>query len=226
MICIIPARKGSKGLKNKNIKILNRKPLIHHTIQTAKKCKIIKKIVISTNDDKIIRSISKIKGVDIPFKRPFHLSRDNSIAIDAYLHCIDFLEKKNQIKIDNFCVMLPTCPIRDPKDIEKAIKIFYKKKPDFLVSVKETTPREYVYTLDQEGFLKTSLIKKKKLFNRQDLVSSYTPNGSIYICNTKKLRKFKTFLTSGTYCYKMNKKFSVDIDTTEDFNLAKILIQK
>ena len=164
MICIIPARKGSKGLKNKNIKILNRKPLIHHTIQTAKKCKIIKKIVISTNDDKIIRSISKIKGVDIPFKRPFHLSRDNSIAIDAYLHCIDFLEKKNQIKIDNFCVMLPTCPIRDPKDIEKAIKIFYKKKTRFLSISKRNYPKRICIYFGPRRFLKDISNKKKKAF--------------------------------------------------------------
>jgi hypothetical protein len=62
-----------------------------------------------------------IKDVELPFKRPFNLSKDNSIAIDAYLHCVDFLEKKENIKIENFCVMLPTCPIRCTKDIDKAI---------------------------------------------------------------------------------------------------------
>ena len=92
MICIIPARKGSKGLKDKNIKKLNGKSLILHTIHTAKKCKSIKKIIVSTDDDRIIKKINKIEGVDIPFKRPSRLSKDNSIAIDAYLHCINFLE--------------------------------------------------------------------------------------------------------------------------------------
>lgn len=225
MICIIPARKGSKGLKNKNIKKLNGKSLILHTIQLAKKCKAIKRIIVSTNDNRIIRMVKKIKGVEVPFKRPAVLSRNNSISIDAYLQCVDFLERKNKIKIKNFCVMLPTCPIRNLKDIEKAIKIFYSHRPDFLVSVKETTPKEYVYNLDKKNYLKISSTKKK-LFNRQELNDSYTPNGSIYICNTKKLKKSKTFLTKKTYCYKMNKKFSVDIDTIEDFNLAKSLILK
>jgi CMP-N-acetylneuraminic acid synthetase len=224
MICIIPARKGSKGLKDKNIKKLNGKSLILHTIHTAKKCKSIKKIIVSTDDDRIIKKINKIEGVDIPFKRPSRLSKDNSIAIDAYLHCINFLERKNKIKIENFCVMLPTCPIRNPKDIEKTIKIFYSKKPDFLVSVKETPPKEYIYVLDKKGYLKILSSKKNKLFNRQELDHTYTPNGSIYICNTKKLKKYKTFFTKKTYCYKMDKKFSVDIDTIEDFNLAKSLI--
>lgn len=223
MLCIIPARKGSKGLKNKNTKILAGKPLIVHTIKTALKCEEIKEIVITTDDEKIIQICKKIKGIKVPFKRPKYLSNDNSISIDVYLHCINFLENFTKKKYEKFCVMLPTCPIRNVKEINNAIKIFNKKKIDFLISVVETKPIQNIYKINSENKICLEKNNFSKLYNRQDLDKSFSANGSIYIFRTNKLRDYKTFITKNTYCYKMNKLNSMDIDDLDDFRLIKKL---
>ena len=126
MICIIPARKNSKGLKNKNIKKLKGIPLIEHSVQIAKKSKKITEIYISTDNKKIIKYFEKDISVKIPFLRPKELSKDSTKSIDVYLHMIKYLELRR--KVENFCVLLPTCPIRSPKLIDQAIRIFNKKK--------------------------------------------------------------------------------------------------
>lgn len=94
MICIIPARKNSKELKNKNILKINKKPLIDYTVFAAKKSAKIKKIYISTDDEKIINYYKKDPKVQIPFKRPRFLSTDKASSLDVYMHMIKHLEKK------------------------------------------------------------------------------------------------------------------------------------
>ena len=110
MICIIPARKESIGIKNKNIKLLKQKPLIFHTIDHAIKSKRITKILVNTNDDRIIKKVKKkyADKVEI-FKRPNFLSKSDSSAIDVYIHCISKLNG-NGNSVKNFCVLLPTSP--------------------------------------------------------------------------------------------------------------------
>ena len=86
MLAIIPARAGSKETSGKNTKLFNGIPLIVHTLKAAKKAKTISRIIISSNDEKVISICEKIKGVDIPFKRPEHLSEDNSNVINTFFH--------------------------------------------------------------------------------------------------------------------------------------------
>jgi N-acylneuraminate cytidylyltransferase/CMP-N,N'-diacetyllegionaminic acid synthase len=223
MICIIPARAGSKGLKNKNLKKLNGKQLILHTVQQAQKCKLISKIVISTDDKRIINLLKNKKKVFIPFVRPKKLSTSNSSSIDVYLHCINFL-KKSYGNIKDFCVLLPTSPLRTTLDITKAIKIFKKKKCHFLISGTECKPKQFHFSINKNNFLSLSEVFQKNL-NRQFLRKNYLANGSIYIFNTNQLIKSENFLTKKTYFYLMPKKRSVDIDNAEDFKIAEQFIR-
>ena len=219
MICIIPARGGSKGLKNKNMRLIGGKPLIYYTIKTAIKSKNISRIILTTDDKKIVNFCKNFKDVEIPFLRPKNLSTDQSISVDVYLHCIKELEILEKKKIKNFCVLLPTCPLRDHEEIDKCIKIYNTKKLKFLISVKEIGSKKYLFSL-KDNYL--AITKKKiSLNNRQDLEIDYAPNGSIYIMNTDELKKTKTFLTHKTYCYKMNKIKSFDIDDITDLHIIK-----
>lgn len=222
MICIIPARKNSKGLKNKNIKNLNGIPLIKHTVNIAKKSKKIKKIYISTDDKRIIKMFEKDNLVEIPFVRPKHLSGDDTPSVEVYSHMITFLQKK--IKFDEFCVLLPTCPIRDVKQIDKAISIFKRKKVKFLISVVESKPFEFQFKISKKNFIKKINNIKSSVLNRQKLDKIYTPNGSIYIFNKKEFKNKKSFMTTQTYCFEMDKYNSQDIDDKMDFEIVKKLI--
>ena len=105
MLAIIPARKGSKGLKNKNIKKLLNKPLICWTIEALLKSKKITNIIVTTNDERVIK-ICKRYNIRVPFIRPEYLAKDSTPAINVYKHAIKYLNKINQTDINEFLVAL------------------------------------------------------------------------------------------------------------------------
>ena len=121
IIAIIPARKGSKRLKNKNIFLLNKSPLIEYTIMAAKKSNFIDKIIVSTDSKKFL-SIANKNGIKVNKLRPKKLSEDNTPTIDV----IKYETKK--LKKNYFILVLqPTSPLRSTLEIDKSIEIFYKK---------------------------------------------------------------------------------------------------
>ena len=222
MIAIIPARSGSTHLKDKNLKKINKKPLIYYSILTALRSKHISKCIVTT-DSKKIAKIAKYYGAEAPFLRPKKISSKNSLSIDAYLHAINSLEKNTKKKVDNFIVLQPTSPIRSIKIIDKAIKLYSRKKIKFMISVGEIISKKYVFETN-----KNLMIKKRSvsLINRQNLKKTFYPNGNFFIINTKELLKKRTFYTNKTYLYKIPKHLSFDIDDKEDFDLVKKIIEK
>ena len=123
---MIPARGGSKGLKNKNIKLLNKKPLIAWSILAAKKCKLIDKIIVSTDSLKISK-ISKKYGAEVPFIRPKKFATDKASSFSVLKHAIEFYRNRN-INFDFILMLEPTSPLREPKDIDFCINRIKKKK--------------------------------------------------------------------------------------------------
>ena len=119
MIAVIPARSGSKGVPNKNIKILAGIPLLAHSILFAKKIKSIRRIIVSTDSIEYSK-IAKYYGAEVPFLRPKEISKDDSIDLDFFLHLIDHLKIKNEDLIH----FRPTTPLRDFETVVEAIKIF------------------------------------------------------------------------------------------------------
>ncbi len=222
MIAIIPARSGSTQIKGKNLKKINNRSLIYFSILTALKSKYISRCIVTTDSKKIAR-IANNYGAEIPFIRPKKLSSKHSLSIDAYLHAIKNLEKKEKIKLENFIVLQPTSPIRSIKVIDDAINLYLRKKIKFMVSVDEIVSKKYVFETN-----KNLMIKKRSisLSNRQNLKKAFYPNGNFFIINTKELIKKKTFYTNKTFLYKIPKSLSFDIDDKEDFYLVKKIIEK
>jgi len=129
-IAIIPARSGSKGLKNKNILNVSGHPLISYSIQAAKESKFINKIFVTTDGEKIAK-ISKSYGAEV-IKRPKKLSGDKLSIELVVAHAVDEIEKRINFIFDNIVLLQPTSPLRSAKDIDRAISIFIKKKSDSL----------------------------------------------------------------------------------------------
>jgi CMP-N,N'-diacetyllegionaminic acid synthase len=227
MIAIIPARKGSKGLKNKNILYIKNKPLIAHTIIAAKKSKYIKDIFVST-DCQIIAKISKKYGAKVPFFRPKRLAKDNSNVIDVYKYTIKKLEKIFNRKFESFISLLPTSPLRNEKDIDKAVKIFIEKKADSVISVTESPfPISWLLKINKDGKLKRLNNKNNGINNRQETRKNFVPNGAIYVFKTSKLLNYNNYYFKKTYPFIMPKNRSIDINDRFDFNLAQnIFINK
>ena len=223
MLAIIPARGGSKGLPQKNIRILNGKPLIAYTIEQALLSKEIDRVIVSTDNEEIA-CVAKKYGAEIPFFRPDELSTDNSKAIDAYIYTINRIAKEESIEINEFVVLLPTSPLRLSDDIDNAVNLFKSKDADSVISyTKENHPISWHKKLDANN--KFIPIFEDTFDNRQNNTPTYYPNGSIYVFNYSLLCKGK-YYSENSYAYIMPRERSIDIDYIEDFEYAEFIIMK
>ena len=218
-LAIIPARGGSKRLPRKNILELQGKPLIAWSIEAGLNSKYINKVVVSSDDSKIL-NLAKRYGVDT-IKRPDYLASDTSTTFDAIEHTIDNLER-----YDYVVLLQPTSPLRDAKHIDEAIELLEDKKADTVISVceMEHSPlwsNRLDETLSMEGFLADEILNKRS----QDLDKYFRLNGAIYICRTDKLLEEKSFfLKKNIFAYLMSRENSVDIDEEIDFKIAEVML--
>lgn len=222
-LTIIPARGGSKNLKNKNILNFNGKPLIHWTLRAAKKSKYINDIIVSTDSKKIAKICEK-NNCKINSLRPNNLSKSSTLmsdVIDYELGKIDIKKKK----YDALILLQPTSPLRTHLDINKACELFIKNKSDSLVTVNKL---KHICNPDSLFFIKKNLLKrvsKKKIVPiRQKKNTYYHANGAaVYIT---KMNKIKNFIIGGKMSYLLMKdKGSIDIDNLYDFKLAELIMK-
>lgn len=226
LLALIPARGGSKGLPGKNIRPLLGKPLIAYTIEAALGAKEIDRLVLSTDDEEIA-SVSKCYGAEIPFMRPFELAQDNSLIIDTYIYTIERLSREAGKNIESFVVLLPTCPLRNGSDIDKAVQLFREKDADSVISYYPAPhPVQWYRYIDGQGVLRSFFESGDILSNRQDEKKAYLPNGAIYVFRLSMLKNQRVYYTDKSYPYIMPVEKSVDIDTLHDFNLAEYLLSK
>ncbi len=225
MLAIIPARGGSKGIPGKNIKPLCGKPLIAYTIEAAQAAHSIDRLILSTDDEEIA-AVAQRYGVEIPFMRPNNLAKDNSLAIDNYIYTISRLNDENSKQYDEFMVLQPTSPFRTAIDINNAIKLFYEKDADSLISVCET-PHSPLWSkkIDQIGRLSEYFDLNIRNNNRQDLEKAYIPNGAIFIFKLSVLKKIYSYYSDNTFAYAMPPERSVDIDNHLDWRFAEFLMR-
>lgn len=224
-LAIIPARSGSKGLKDKNIKELNKKPLIYYAIKEAKKSNIFDEIMLST-DSVLYADIGKKLGASVPFLRDDNLSTDTVSTWDVVKDVLKRYEEKN-IYFDTVCILQPTSPLRISEDIVKSYDMFKEKDANFVVSVCEMDhcplwSNTLDDTLSMENFIDKNIIQMP----RQELPTYYRINGAVYIIKTKYLFEAKDIYSSKSYAYIMPKTRSIDIDDIVDFKLAGILLDE
>jgi|TARA_B110000902_G_scaffold130855_1_gene152187 CMP-N,N'-diacetyllegionaminic acid synthase len=220
-LVVIPARSGSKGLPDKNIKVLNGKPLIHYSIEVAQQIFNNEDICVSTDSDKYIKVAEKT-GLRIPFVRPETLSTDNATTQDVLLHCLDFYEQKG-VFYDYILLLQPTSPFREKKHLED-ILMENNEDCDMIVSVKETDSNPYYVLLEEneEGYLKK--LMKGEFTRRQDCPKVYEYNGSMYLIRVSSMKEKLISSFTKIKKYEMHSKYSLDIDSEIDFKLAEVLL--
>jgi len=127
VLAIIPARSGSKRVVNKNILLFNGKPLLAHSIEHALASKRITRVIVSTDSEEYAE-IARKYGAETPFIRPPELAGDTSLDINVFTHTLKFLQR-SECKTPEICVHLrPTHPVRDPKDIDRAVEMLYENR--------------------------------------------------------------------------------------------------
>jgi N-acylneuraminate cytidylyltransferase len=226
ILAIIPARGGSVGLKNKNMYPLNGRPLLFYTLDAAKKAKLIDRIIVSSDSEKIL-NFSKKNLVEV-IKRPKKISGSKSRTHEAIIHCLNFLKKKENYTPDIIIILQPTSPLRNSKHINKAMEIFLKdKKATSLVSCVKVPHNFHPMSLMKEskgGYLVNFLKGKKFIFRRQDKDLLFARNGAaIYIVKYEYVNKF---LFGGKIInFTMDEDDSIDIDSLADIKIAKKILK-
>jgi N-acylneuraminate cytidylyltransferase/CMP-N,N'-diacetyllegionaminic acid synthase len=220
ILAIIPARGGSKGIRNKNLYNFNGKPLIEWTINEAKKTKKIDRVIVSTENKKIAQ-ISKKLGAEIPFIRPKNLAKDSVHACDVILNVINWLKKKENYFPEAVIMLLPTCPLRKTRHISEAISMYKKTNADSVIGVLDIGKNFTNLRYKENEFLSKIDKNEKKNLQRQGLKKIYSVNGSIFLANTQKLLNEKTFHMKRTVGYEMEIFNSIDINNYKDLYYAK-----
>lgn len=223
ILAIIPARSGSKGLRDKNIRQLAGKPLLQWTIESAIQSGCCDEIMVSTDSD-TYAEIARSCGASVPWLRPQNLSSDDASSNDLIQHVLDSYAKEGAL-FDVFVLLQPTSPLRNASDILNAITLLLDIEANSVVSVCETDHSPlWSNTLPQDGsmehFIRDEVIGKR----RQELPVFYRLNGAIYVLNVVFFQTKNTFLGSGSYAYVMPAERSVDIDTLIDFQLAEVIL--
>lgn len=225
VLCVIPAREGSKGLPGKNVKELLGKPLITYTIEHANGSRYIDRVIVST-DSKEIADISKKYGAEVPFSRPAELASDESSAIDVLLHAIDWLKEQENKNFDIIVLLHVTAPLRTTEDIDNCIELLINKNADNVFSVTEAHRNPYFNMVEVHGDGKVKLVKGEGYINRQFAPKVYDMNASIYVWNKDLLKKKKSVFLEKSYIYIMPKERSVDIDDFIDFKIAEMFLKE
>lgn len=223
MIVVVPARGGSKGLPGKNLRSFAGSPLIVHTLRTALQAEAVDRVIVSTDDDEIIRVAREVSGVEVPFRRPPHLATDDASAVDAYLHVADCLGLIEGEAPRDICVLLPTAPLRLASDIDAAIGLYRTNNAEVVFSVTESKPLAWFQYMDEQGRMIPALGAAAGIGNRQEFRAAWMPNGSIYVLDVETLRRTRTYFGPATFGLPMPPERSVDIDTEADFVAAEAL---
>jgi N-acylneuraminate cytidylyltransferase len=219
ILAVITARGGSKGIPQKNIKLLNGKPLINYTIEVARSIFCDEDICVSTDSDEIIEAVEK-SGLKVPFKRPPELATDTATSNDVLLHALNFYEKLG-FNYDAIVLLQPTSPLRTTIQIKEAVSL-YHNDIDMVVSVKESHAPFVLCKENDAGYLE--FILNKNVTRRHDMSKYYEYNGAIYIINTHSLKKKGMMNFDKNVKYVMPSESSVDIDNMFDWQFTEYLI--
>ncbi|MHA4737754.1 acylneuraminate cytidylyltransferase family protein [Dyadobacter sp. MSC1_007] len=223
---LIPARKGSKGIPNKNLKILDDKPLVQYTIETALGSGRLDCIALSTDGKKIMDFASQFQGIETPFLRPPELATDSSPAIDVIRHAIDYYEAAGR-SFDYVVLLQPTSPFRMPDVIDSAIGQIVRVQADSLVSLGKMPDRFNPYWAYEHssGWFERVMQPTNMIARRQDLPDTYYRDGEIYITRTSLIRKGQ--ITGGKVTALINEnQFAINLDTMEDWVQAEQIVKQ
>lgn len=220
-IAIIPARSGSKGVKDKNIRDLCGKPLMAYTIEAAIKSGEFDEIMVSTDSEKYAE-IARRYGANVPFLRSAVTASDTASSWSMVEEVLNGYREQDQ-EFDTFCLLQPTSPLRTANDIIGAYQLYRQKADYAVVSVCEAehSPLWCGHLPESREFI--GFVNQENMKQRQTEDKFYRLNGAIYIVDIRVFDKNLFLYQKGSFAYIMSQRTSIDIDTELDFILAEIL---
>jgi CMP-N,N'-diacetyllegionaminic acid synthase len=224
--CVIGARGGSKGLAGKNIRPLLGKPLIAWSIEQAKACPDISRVVVST-DSEAIADVARSYGAEVPFMRPAELANDSAGKWEVWQHALEACDRHYDTPIDLYVDLDCTSPLRDVEDISKAITKFKASNVDAVFSVCEARKNPYFNMLEiVDGYQRICKTLPCPIVRRQDAPAVYEHVASIYVLSPDYIRRGTGLLSGRTLGYDIGASKSLDVDSQFDFELIEYLMRK
>ncbi len=211
ILCVIPARGGSKGIEKKNIRKINNKPLIAYTIESTLSSKLFDDVIVST-DDKEIAEISESYGAKVPFIRPSELAQDDATSDQAILHAVLEMQKLGS-EYDVVVLRDCTVPFIDINDMKNMLDLFRKSDCNAVFGAIRAHPNPYFGMMEcgGDGFLIPSKTLEKETTRRQDAPIVYDVDG-IFILDNKNFLKTKKIFSGKILPYEISKEHGHMID--------------
>jgi CMP-N,N'-diacetyllegionaminic acid synthase len=226
-ICSICARGGSKGVKNKNIRLLAGKPLIAHSIEQAKASGCFDCIAVSSDSQEIL-DIAEEWGAEYLISRPEELASDHAAKLPVIQHCVHEAERINGYTFDTMVDLDATSPLRSIDDILGSIKMLEESQSSNLITASPARRSPYfnLIELNEGGFVRRSKSLDQPIFRRQDSPKCFDMNASVYIWKRDGFFENTKVLLEDTLLFIMPEERSLDIDSELDFEMVEFLIQK
>ncbi len=226
-LALIAARKGSKGVKNKNLLNIKNKSITKIAVNIGIKLKKIDKVILSSDSQKILDTVPNNKKL-LKLKRKKSLALDKTPMLPVMQDAIKYFEKffNYNYFVKNLVIIDPTSPLRITKDINKAMKVFDKKKPDLLVSVHDAEHNPYFSIIEKKGrFYELSKKNKKITGSRQAAPKTFEINTIVWIYSRNAVMKLNKRIPKKTIIFKTPKERSIDIDNQNDINLINFYLK-
>lgn len=227
-ICTICARGGSKGVINKNLKLLLGKPLIAHSILQAKASGLFDVIAVSSDSQEILQAAREY-GVNIVVERPVELATDKAAKLPVIQHCVQEVEKQTGLSFDVMTDVDATSPLRMVKDLKNSVELLeIHEQATNLITGAPSRRSPYFNLVEQDanGFVHLSKELPTAVVRRQDAPKSFDMNASIYVWKRESFFNEVSIFTPTTILYEMPEERSVDIDSELDFEFVSFLAEK
>ena len=221
------ARGGSKGIPRKNIKLLNKKPLIAYAVEVGLSIKLIDELIVSTDDPKIA-GVARRYGAQVPFLRPKNLATDRSPELLSWRHAIETYERQTGRIVDVLVSIPTTSPLRRKEDIEACLLKLLKTDAGVVITVREAERSPYfnMVKIDKKGNANLVMPSRKAVTRRQQSPKVYDMTTVAYAARASFIRKAKSLFDGKVKAVVIPQERALDIDMMFDFKIAEFLIKR
>jgi CMP-N,N'-diacetyllegionaminic acid synthase len=221
VICVIPARGGSKRVPEKNLTMVAGKPLIVHTIDHALAAQTVGRVIVSTDSEEIA-DVAAQRGSEV-VRRPIAISGDQASSEDAILHVLDELDRNEGFTPDLIVFLQCTAPVRAPKNIDEAVHKLNAEGADSLLSVVQK--KMFLWAIS-DGRPEPINYEVDARPRSQEMAPIYVENGSIYVLKPAILRTHNNRLGGKVSVYVMPDEATIDVDTPFDLELCRFVLER
>lgn len=225
-LVILPARSGSKGLKDKNIRLLGGKPLLAWTADALKAADIDDYLAVLSTDSELYAEIGRQAGLLVPFLRPSFLSSDTATSQQVIEHAVGWFDSEYGGLPLQVMLLQPTSPFRSAAIIRQAVCMLAQQQADAVIGCKEIHRDLTTLFRCENGFLTPLDASRPTQTSRQQSKPLLTPNGAMYLVKTQCLLEGQSFFPAKTLALPMNAIQSLDIDTEEEWAMAEAFIKQ